>query len=110
MIETIFYFLGSIFFFLSITVLAVLVVYSIKILQKVIGIELEIKNTVAEAKNTVMEIKNKVATFSVGIAGVVALLEKLIDLKNKAQNRPEESDGSEKPGKKDKRQKKFAEE
>jgi Na+-transporting methylmalonyl-CoA/oxaloacetate decarboxylase gamma subunit len=105
MIETIFYFLGSIFFFLSISVLAVIVVFSIKILQRIVRIETEIENTVTEAKNTVAEVKNKVSAFSIGIAGIVALLEELINLKNRRDhNRRDKDEGA--PAKK--KQKKFA--
>jgi|GEM_PF-789305 MFS superfamily sulfate permease-like transporter len=107
MIETIFYFLGSVFFFLWIGLLAVMVVAGIMILRKIISIETEIKNTVGEVKSTVSEVKNKVAAFSISIAGIVALLEKLIDLKNRAQNK--NGDGEkENPAKKEKKQKKFA--
>jgi hypothetical protein len=109
MIETIFYFLGSLFFFLWIGILAAVLIFTIRILRKAISIETEIKNTVIEAKNTVAEVKNKVSTFSIGIAGIVALLEKLIDLKAKTQNRNNSGGEKEKPAKKEKKQKKFAE-
>jgi MFS superfamily sulfate permease-like transporter len=108
MIQTIFYFLGSVCFFLWIGILAAILIFTVKILRKAISIEVEIKNTVGEAKSAITDVRNKVATFSVSIAGIVALLEKLIDLKAKAQNRGGGNEKEEHP-KKEKKQKKFAE-
>jgi len=106
-IETIFYFLGSLFFLLWIGILVVILIFTVKILRKALSIEVEIRDTISEAKNTVVEVKNKVSAFSVGIAGIVALLEKLIDLKNRARGK-NDAGGEDKPSKKEKKQKKFA--
>ena len=75
MLETIFYITGSIFFLLSISILAILIIYSVKILQKIVSIESEIKNTVVETKN-------KIASFSLGFAAVTNLLEKIIQIRD----------------------------
>jgi hypothetical protein len=75
MFETIFYITGSIFFILFSTALAIIIIYSLKILQKAVSIEVEIKNSISE-------IKNKIASFSFGFAAMVSLLERLVDLKN----------------------------
>jgi len=105
-IETIFYFLGSLFFLMSISILAVILFFTLKIMRKAVSIEMEIKDTITEAKNTIGELKNKVAAFSISIAGITTLLEKLIEFKYRAQKRKNEN--QEKPPKKDKKNKKFA--
>lgn len=109
-IEIIFYLLGSVYFLLSISILAVILIFTIKILRKAVSIEVEIKNTVSEAKDTVVEVKNKIASFSLGIAGIVALLEKLIDLnfKYRSKNKKDQPGKKENPANKEKREKKFA--
>lgn len=86
--ETIFYVTGSIFFTLAIAMLAMFIYYIFKILQKIVDIENEMKNAVTE-------VKIKIATFSVGLAGMVALLEKIVDIKNNHDRNRQE------PGRKD---------
>jgi hypothetical protein len=94
--ETIFYVTGSIFFTLAISTLAMFVYYTFRILQKIVDIETEMKNAVTE-------VKVKIATFSVGLAGLVALLEKILEIKNKHGKKNEETspesekDGGEEP-------------
>lgn len=112
-IETIFYFLGSLFFLISLVILGVFLYFSIKIMRQAVSIVSEIENAVTEAKNAVSEargavseLKNKVSAFSLGIAGIVSLLEKLIDFKNRSRAK----DGAPQKQKKEKKEKKFAQE
>ena len=81
--ETVFYITGSIFFTLSIAMLAIFIVYTLKILQKIVAIE-------SEVKDAVTEVKIKIAMFSVGITSAIALLEKFIDFKNKRSEKKDE--------------------
>jgi len=83
MAETIFYITGSIFFTLSIAMLAIFIIYTFKILQAIVGIGTEVKNAVTE-------VKIKIATFSVGMASAIAILEKIVDFKNKHSQKKEE--------------------
>jgi len=95
MAETFFYVTGSIFFLMSISILAIVIIYSIKILQRIVAIENEIKNTVVEAKN-------KIASFSLGFAAMTGLMEKIIQMRGG-------SDGdAKKQPKKEKKDKKAA--
>ncbi len=85
-VETIFYITGSIFFTIAIVMLGVVIIYTFKILQKIVAIETEIKNTVTE-------VKIKIATFSFGLTSAIAILEKLVDMKNKrSQNRAKKNE------------------
>ena len=82
--ETVFYVTGSIFFTLAIIMLAMFIYYIFKILQKIVDIENEMKNAITE-------VKIKIATFSLGLTGLIALLEKIVDIKNKHSQNSEET-------------------
>ncbi len=97
MAETFFYVTGSIFFTLSVLILLVVLIFSVVILRKAVSIETEIKNTVAEARN-------KITSFSVGVAGLVAILEKLVKMREEWNQK---DGGDEKPADKGKRPKKI---
>ena len=103
MIETFFYFFGALFFLTWFLLLAVVLFFSIKVFRRLVSIETEIKDTVNEAKGVIGDVRNKVVSFSISVAGIGALLEKLIEIKNKAK---EKRSGA---SKKEKKTKKFAE-
>ncbi|HRZ51502.1 MAG TPA: hypothetical protein P5080_05815 [Candidatus Paceibacterota bacterium] len=69
--ETIFYITGSLFFALVVFIDLAIAYYVFKILQVFLKISEEINGTAKE-------IKGKVSSFSLGFAGLTALLEKLI--------------------------------
>lgn len=104
MIETIFYFFGALFFLTWFLLLLIVLFFSVKVLRRIISIETEIKNVVGEARAAIGEVRNKVVSFSISVAGIGALLEKLIEIKNKAK---EKRSGT---PKKEKKARKFAEE
>jgi len=82
--ETVFYITGSIFFTLSIALLAIFIIYMLKILQAIVAIETEVKDAVTE-------VKVKIASFSVGLAGAIALFEKFVDFKNKRSEKKQDA-------------------
>ncbi len=104
MIETIFYFFGALFFLTWFLLLVVALFFSIKVFRRLLSIENEVKDAVGEAKATISDVHDKVASFSISAAGIVALLKRLIGIKNKAKEK-----GSGAP-KKEKKTKNFAEE
>jgi len=87
LMETIFYVTGSLFFIVAIAMLVVFIYYIFKILQKIVDIENEIKETVSE-------VKTKITTFSAGIVGLTSLLEKVMDMKNKHDFEPKETENN----------------
>ncbi len=82
--ETIFYITGSVFFTLAVAMLGMFIYYAYKVLQKIVDIETEMKNAVTE-------VKIKIATFSIGLTGLVALLEKIVDFRNRRGRDKEEA-------------------
>lgn len=106
MIETIFYFFGALFFLTWFLLLAIVLFFSIKVLRRIISIETEIKKTIIEAKGAIGDVRNKVVSFSISLAGIGALLEKLVEIKNKSRKKGNKE--SETP-QKTKKSKKFAE-
>ncbi|HNR81204.1 MAG TPA: hypothetical protein PKK37_02110 [Candidatus Pacearchaeota archaeon] len=104
MIETIFYFFGALFFLTWFLLLLVVLFFSIKAFRRLVAIENEVKGAVGEAKATISDVRNKVVSFSISVAGIGALLERLIEIKNKAK---EKRSGA---PKKEKKARKFAEE
>ena len=104
MIETIFYFFGALFFLTWFLLLLVVLFFSIKAFRRLVAIENEVKGSVGEAKATISDVRNKVVSFSISVAGIGALLERLIEIKNKAK---EKRSGV---PKKEKKARKFAEE
>jgi zinc transporter ZupT len=81
--ETFFYVSGTIFFFLSIAILAVTLFYLVRFFQAVFAVKTKIEK-IAE------EVASKTAAFSFGLASITSLLEKMAHPKRKKQEKSED--------------------
>lgn len=83
--ETIFFVSGSVFFLLSIFILAMTGFYLYRIVSAALSIE-------KSARDLADEIKNKVTVFSITFAGMLTLLEKLIQYKKESSQKEEDKE------------------
>lgn len=91
--ETIFFISGSVFFLLSILIVAATGFYLLKIVSTALSIEREIKGLADD-------LKGKVAALSLTFAGMVALLEKFIQYKRESKKEDKEETEDGQPGNK----------
>ena len=83
--ETIFFASGSVFFLLSIFILAMVGFYLYRIVSSALSLERSVKDLADE-------IKSKVTVFSITFAGMLTLLEKLIQYKKGSSQKEDDEE------------------